>query len=463
MTTIPILLQSAKDGNVNAMRNLASHYRHKDKSDQMIKWYTLAALNNDTKAMYCLGYEHMTGEHVERNILEAIRWFEMGAKAGHCDCLCQLGYIYYIGNGVKQNKNKAAKYYEQAAKLGSDNAIKNLTVILADKKQGIPMQVLGNFLSTFLIMALLLVSCKENKDPVTVYKPPFDPGASIHEGSIATTQISGKLEGVKNTFESHSKQLQTTASTIQDNANGAKSNIPADIWPKYQKWWDNVVALVPNILVMKENSDKSAQLVSDLRDRTADVVRQLTDAQKANDAQKADFIKQIQDRDDAIKQKDAIIVEKENKIHDVLRNKLVWIIVGAIPMVGIFVVLGVLVNPAIGKAGAIGSGIVIAIATFLGETLWMWPYIFGACAAIGIGLLLYLAIKHRNALMQLVQSGEIMNQALPPEEKSFIFGNGAIRGLLHDEQSSSTQKYVKYFKKYVRKSENAITPLRVQK
>lgn len=456
------LVVDARNGNTKAMRVLATINKKKQQYDTMLQWYHLAAINNDTQAMYCLGRSFLEGIGTEVNYGEALKWLRAGAKLNDGNCYCHLGYMYYTGLGVKKNIRKAIWYYEKASDLGNQNAMNNLSVLLTmshHRKNTIA--ILNRFVSSVLITLLFVISCKKEQPIDNTFKPPLDPGMSIHEGSIATTQISGKLGDVKATFEDHSAKLQNTATVLTESSNGAKQDTPPAVWKDVSKWWDQVAKQIPGLYLMKEQSDKSAQLVSDLRDKTADVVRQLGDAKVANETKEAAFQAEIKRLGSEIKTRDDIIVEKDNKIHDVLRNKLVWIVVGAIPLLGIFFVLGVLINPAIGKAGAIGCGVVIVVATFLGETMWMWQYIFGAFAVIAVGLALYFAIKNRNALWQFVQSGELMKQTMNTETKAFLFGNGAFPGELHKQQSASTQRYVKYFKQYVRTADKAITQVRI--
>lgn len=85
---------------------------------EAIKWFTLAAKQNDALAQLMLGLIYANSETVERDEAAAIHWFRL--SAGQSIPLAQaiLGARYETGEGVPQDYAEAIRLYRLAAMKG---------------------------------------------------------------------------------------------------------------------------------------------------------------------------------------------------------------------------------------------------------------------------------------------------------------------------------------------------------
>jgi TPR repeat protein len=99
---------------------------------EALKWFRLAAEQDDADAQYHLGrmYEEGRGG-VEQDYVEAGQWYRLSAEKRNLGCVtyhgredgakaacCALGSMYEQGNGVAQLDSEAAWWYRNAAELG---------------------------------------------------------------------------------------------------------------------------------------------------------------------------------------------------------------------------------------------------------------------------------------------------------------------------------------------------------
>lgn len=81
-----------------------------------------SANNGDTEAMFKLACRF----RAEQNTAESIKWFEKAAKAGHYPAQMEIGNTYRHGWGVEKDDERARFYYTMAAEQGGESAVRAL-------------------------------------------------------------------------------------------------------------------------------------------------------------------------------------------------------------------------------------------------------------------------------------------------------------------------------------------------
>ena len=114
------LLERAKEGNLEAQKDLAMAYIRGDEIEQnyeeAFKWYKAAAEQGDSDAQNSLYNRYAKGEGVEQNSEEAMKWLHRSADQGHGLAYYNLGFEYSSGVLVKKNELEAIKWYKKAVK-----------------------------------------------------------------------------------------------------------------------------------------------------------------------------------------------------------------------------------------------------------------------------------------------------------------------------------------------------------
>lgn len=110
-------------GDVNAQNLLGKFYARECylDSDEMIKWLTLAALNNHAESQYSLGMIYLTAGTYKCHEMAA-HWFLMASKQGNTDAYYELGLLYDQGQGVFKNFDNAVTCMKIAAEKGHAGA-----------------------------------------------------------------------------------------------------------------------------------------------------------------------------------------------------------------------------------------------------------------------------------------------------------------------------------------------------
>jgi TPR repeat protein len=80
-----------------------------------IRWYSRAAAQNDTEAMYGLGRIYAQGRVVPRDMPLALKWYERAALGGHALSMFTLANLYERGEGVLKDLIQAYLWYSLAA------------------------------------------------------------------------------------------------------------------------------------------------------------------------------------------------------------------------------------------------------------------------------------------------------------------------------------------------------------
>lgn len=96
-------------------------------------WFKRAAEAGYVWGQCHLGYSYLT----EANYPEAKRWLEQAAVAGSAPASYRLGVMYQFGQGVSLSEEKASEYYEAAANQGHFPARRNLTRLRMARERGL--------------------------------------------------------------------------------------------------------------------------------------------------------------------------------------------------------------------------------------------------------------------------------------------------------------------------------------
>lgn len=115
-----ILLEHAKNGNVDAMFEVGKFYANGDYTDQnwgeSIYWYQKAVENNHPRAMLFLGRILLRGvDKLEANVPRAIQLIEQAANSGDAEAQFQLAQLFEKGEAVEQDLPNAIRWYRAAS------------------------------------------------------------------------------------------------------------------------------------------------------------------------------------------------------------------------------------------------------------------------------------------------------------------------------------------------------------
>ncbi|MFT3883122.1 MAG: tetratricopeptide repeat protein [Gemmatales bacterium] len=92
--------------------------RVKKDTAEAIKWYRLAADQNDSYGQHYLGACYLHGEgSVKKDDKEAFRWISQSAQLGNKEAMLSVAKCYREGIGVAKNETETVKWLKQAATL----------------------------------------------------------------------------------------------------------------------------------------------------------------------------------------------------------------------------------------------------------------------------------------------------------------------------------------------------------
>ena len=133
LKAIPILEESAAQGNVPAQYNLGVAYLEglglRQDFTQAIHWFKQASDGGDTRAQYRLGLMCLHGRGVRQDDGAAIQWFLKAAKAGHPKAQSHVGAMYIRAIGVERNEAEALRWLKTAAQRGEAEAQIDLAIM----------------------------------------------------------------------------------------------------------------------------------------------------------------------------------------------------------------------------------------------------------------------------------------------------------------------------------------------
>jgi hypothetical protein len=126
---------AAEQENAVAQYNLGTFYhfgRGVTKNEaEAVKWYMQAAAQGIPVAQLNLGNMYFSGLGVAQNDAEAVKWYSLAAEQGNAVAQFNLGAAYHFGGSVAKNEAKAVKWYMQAAAQGNADAKFNLGTMYA--------------------------------------------------------------------------------------------------------------------------------------------------------------------------------------------------------------------------------------------------------------------------------------------------------------------------------------------
>ena len=133
LKAIPILKESAAEGNVPAQYNLGVAYMEglglRQDFSKAVHWFMKASEGGDTRAQYRLGLMCLHGRGVHQDDIRALQWFELAAKSGHPKAQSHLGAMYVRAIGVDRNEAEAVRWLRMAADKGEAEAQVDLAIM----------------------------------------------------------------------------------------------------------------------------------------------------------------------------------------------------------------------------------------------------------------------------------------------------------------------------------------------
>ena len=135
-----ILLDKAGDGDSEAQYNVGWIYStgqselHGYESvaiddAEALKWFRMAAEQDNSKAQYAIGVMYYNGEGVTKDFAEAEKWYRKAADQDNSSAQNAIGGMYYNGEGVTKDFAEAIKWFQKAADQDYANAQYNVGVM----------------------------------------------------------------------------------------------------------------------------------------------------------------------------------------------------------------------------------------------------------------------------------------------------------------------------------------------
>lgn len=120
---LPLLINDAEKGNLEAQHDLGAFYATDDLSGfkneaEAVKWYTSAAERGHAQSQYDLGFMLVLGEGTEKDVAKGLWWMEQAVANGWEYAALLLSDVYGKGLfGVEPDLDKAAYWNEQAGEF----------------------------------------------------------------------------------------------------------------------------------------------------------------------------------------------------------------------------------------------------------------------------------------------------------------------------------------------------------
>lgn len=105
---------------------------------QSLRWFKLAARDNEPAAAYYLGVQYSNGYGVLADAAAAFQWFLQAAQRGVPAAMFRLANAYRYGQGVAVDNQKAVASYEAAAELEYPPAVQTLAMAYLNGEMGLP-------------------------------------------------------------------------------------------------------------------------------------------------------------------------------------------------------------------------------------------------------------------------------------------------------------------------------------
>ena len=135
------LVAAAEQGDVDAQFRLGERKMYAEgrevwqDDEEAVKWFRLAAKQENADAQYNLGWMYFKGRGVRQDDEEAVKWYRLAAEQGHASGQFSLGWMYGKGRGVRQDGEEAAKWVRLAAEQGDADAQARWRLRLGSRRQ----------------------------------------------------------------------------------------------------------------------------------------------------------------------------------------------------------------------------------------------------------------------------------------------------------------------------------------
>lgn len=291
------------------------------------------------------------------------------------------------------------------------------------------------FVYSFLACALLsLAGCQH----------PSPPQGETPNPSKTLEPVKKGMGDLSKDLGNTSKTLQGAAAAMQTDAGGVESGIAAGDTDKALKavqGFRNTAVLVgkeaSNVDAAKNKVDSLITTLQAADLQTTELKTLYESSQSSLADTEKDFLKQKEAYDKKIAELTSARDEALNKV-------LLGLMVGSMILVAISIAMCVNGSPKM-MVWAVAGGITLLLA----NTMRTHGKIFAAAGAIGLviclGMIIYQVLRHKKAekaLEETVLSVEIAKQGMSETEKTKIFGDKALPGLLHSVQSENTRGLV---------------------
>ena len=464
--------KAAAAGNPKAMCALGRAYAKGQgipiNTQKAIDWYEKAVTNGDITAAYYLGRLHLN----MGNSKEGFDWIATAATADFEPAYFQLGHMYYTGNGVKKDEQEAIKWYEKSAAKGNQNAMYNLGVIASsknDQEKRVHIRMPKKVKWTAAVIVSLLLVCALplwiNGCKATPQTPPdsiIAPGGSdstLNHAGIATTQMAANLDQAHIRAEENSTNMERTAAGLQQQVTKGRALTPPTLKTDFEPVWGGIGLGIERLWYIKGINDRISEQMRMLKQQSDILTGQLIIAETENAELKTFWEGKDKEYKTTITNKDEEIGQLTSKLKDQIRSKMSWLIIASIAGIGIFIVIGFLVNDKIGKAGVFGFGVILIISiiiseftVFMNDIRWMFPWMVGTIFVLAVAYGVWRVIENRIAIKELVQTVETAKQLLPVDKRLKYFGYHAELGILERDMHPCTKRIVVQIRKVVKKA-----------
>lgn len=471
--------QAAEKGNTSAMCALGRAYAKGSGADRdetkAVEWYHKAMQAGDPQGAYLLSRMYFS----QGKYADTLRYLRVAADANYEPAYFQLGYMYHTGSGVIRDADQAIYWFELSAQSGNKDAMYNLGIIMAPpsievtvrKPLSIPRRV--TYAATAVLACISLISlaiwgCSSNKleMPPTVIESPSGPQPGLDESRISTTQVSTRLQDINVRINKNSADIGNTAADMADRVTEGREKTPEiaknDLYPI----WSALSTNIGRLWAIKGENDRVAEQVKAQKDQIDNLTRQLDEAKKADEAEKAFWMQREEDHKTVLEIKDGEIdgLKTEiNELTDIMREssrgRYRWLVTSAIIGIGICIALSFFAKGSLGIAGAVGFGVILIITiaiseftAFMNDIRWMFPWMVGTVFTLLLAYIIWRTLQHRRAIKDMVQGFETLKQLLPVPKRLKYFGYHAELGVFEDRFSDSTKDLVAYYRGYVKRA-----------
>ena len=116
------LIQTAENGDVSAMIELAKLYEKKSSNKRGYKVGDVISTEEFFKNLHA--EEKIPEEEREENKKNAYKYYRMAAEAGNAEACTEVGHRLYDGIGVEKNEEEADEWYRRGAEGGDPDAMR---------------------------------------------------------------------------------------------------------------------------------------------------------------------------------------------------------------------------------------------------------------------------------------------------------------------------------------------------